>query len=57
VRRESPQEITAAARIGDAQEEMRTKVRLRTIAQNSRLNVVEVDDGAVTWFFTSLNFE
>src|SRR5258705_12639679 len=57
VRRESPQETTAAARIVDVQEKVRAKVRLRTMAQNSSLNVVEVDGGAVTWFFASLNFE
>jgi hypothetical protein len=57
VRRESPQELTAAVRIVDVQEKVRAKVRLRTKAQNSSLNVVEVDDGAVAWFFVSVNFE
>jgi hypothetical protein len=57
VRRESPHELTAAARIVDVQEKVRAKVRLRTMAQNCSLNVVEVDGGAVTWFFASLYFE
>jgi hypothetical protein len=34
-------------RIVDVQEEVRAEVRLRTMAQNSRLDVVEVDGGAV----------
>src|SRR6266478_7786954 len=40
VRRESPQELTAAVRIVDVQEKVRAKVRLRTIAQNSSLATV-----------------
>jgi hypothetical protein len=31
--------------------DMRPEVRLRTMAQNSRLNVVELDGGAVAWIF------
>src|SRR5712692_9975472 len=57
VRRESPQELTAAVRIVDVQEKVRAKVRLRTIAQNSSLNVVEVDGWAMALSFASLNFE
>src|SRR5712691_8674932 len=57
VRRKSSQELTAAVRIVDVQEKVRAKVRLRTIAQNSSLNVVEVDGGAMALFLTSLNFE
>ena len=57
MRRESPQELTAAVRIVDVQEKVRAKVRLRTIAQNGSLNVVEVYGGAMALFFASLNFE
>src|SRR5260370_20569890 len=57
VRRESPQELTSAVPIVDVQGKVRAKVRLRTIAQNSSLNVVEGDGGAMALFFASLNFE
>ncbi len=57
MRRESPQELTTAVRMVDVQEKVRAKVWLRTIPQNSSLNVVEVDGGAMALFFTSLNFE
>jgi len=57
MRRESSQELTTAVRIVDVQEKVRAKVRLWTMAQNSSLNVVEVDGGAMALFFTSLNFE
>src|SRR5258706_432395 len=43
MRRQSPQERTTALRIVDVEENMRAEIRLRTIAQNGRLNVVEVD--------------
>jgi hypothetical protein len=36
-------------RIVDVQEEVRAEVRLRTMAQKRRLNVVEVDGSAVVY--------
>jgi hypothetical protein len=43
MRPESPQELTTTAGIVDVQEEVRAEVRLRTMAQNSRLNVVKIE--------------
>jgi len=47
VRRQPPQKFTTAVRIVDVQEEVRAEVRLGAMAENCRLNVVEVDGGAV----------
>ena len=43
VRRESPQKLTTALRIVDVEKDVRAEIRLRTMAQNGRLNVVEGD--------------
>ena len=47
MRREPPQELAAAARIVDVQQDVRAVVRLRPIAQHRRLNVVEVNGGGI----------
>ena len=45
MRRESPQKLTTALRIVDVEKDVRAEIRLRTMAQNGRLNVVEVYGG------------
>jgi len=44
-------------RIVDVQEEVRAKLRLRTRAQNSGLNVVKIHGGAMAYFLASVNFD
>ena len=51
--REPPQKLAAARCIVDVQQDVRAIIRLRTIAQHRRLNLVEINGGGTAAQFRS----